>query len=244
MKSKPTKVKDNIEIHNFIISKIRDYINLRKLRPGDKLPSERTLSQQLNVSRRNVREAIEKLEFYEIVRSIPHTGTFVADIGQIAIGGIIQDIITLKEEDFLSLVETRLMLEAKSASLAAKRRTVADLEHIKNALVRYKIKILSGQDALQEDLLFHLAIAKASKNSTINALMLQITPKIITTFEKTRVDDIEGFDYEVKNHEAIFNAIKEQNPEKAVKAIEFHFKLLVEYCNDFKNHKSIISFIK
>ena len=83
-------------------------------------------------------------------------------------------------------------------------------------------------------MLFHLAIAKASKNSTINTLMLQITPNIISTFEKTRVSDEEGFNYEVNKHEAILNAIKNKNPEQAVREMEAHFKLLIKFCNDFQ----------
>jgi GntR family transcriptional repressor for pyruvate dehydrogenase complex len=126
------------------------------------------------------------------------------------------------------------MLEAKSVYLAAKRRTDEDLVKIEAAFNRYKTKILSGEDALQEDLLFHLAIVKASKNSSINDLMLQITPKIISVFQKTRVTNEEGFIFEVNKHEAILNAIRDKNPDEAVRRMEFHFNLLIEFCSDFK----------
>ncbi|MCG9792253.1 FadR/GntR family transcriptional regulator [Flavobacterium algicola] len=234
MKSKTVRIKDNIEVQNMIFSKIRDYIISKNLGPGDKLPSERELSDNFDVSRRFVVEAIEKLEFYGLVNSMPQSGTFLAEIGHIALIGIIEDIITLEKKDFLSLVETRLMLEAKSVYLAATRRTDEDLKKIEAAFNRYKTKILSGEDALQEDLLFHLAIVKASKNSSINDLMLQITPKIISVFRKTRVSNEEGFNFEVAKHEAILNAIRDKNPEEAVKRMEFHFNLLIEFCNDFK----------
>ncbi|MEO9891655.1 FCD domain-containing protein [Aurantibacter sp.] len=234
MKSKHIRIKDNIEVQNMIISKIKDFINLKNLEPDDKLPSERVLSEKFNVSRRNIGEAIQKLESYELVKSVPQSGTFLAGIGRIAMNGIIEDIIALEKQDFLSLVETRLMLEAKSVSLAAVRRTNDDLKNIEAALSRYKTKILSGNDALQEDLLFHLAISKASKNSSINAFMLKITPKIISTFEKTRVNDEEGFAFEVAKHEAIFQAIKDKNAEAALKAMEFHFEMLVNFCKDFR----------
>lgn len=234
MKSKTVRIKDNVEVQNMIFSKIKDYINLKNLEPGEKLPSERELSEKFNVSRRIVVEAIEKLEFYGLVNSVPQSGTFLAEIGRIALNGIIEDIITLEKKDFLSLVETRLMLEAKSVYLAAIRRTDEDLKKIEAAFNRYKTKILSGDDALQEDLLFHLAIVKASKNSSINDLMLQITPKIISVFQKTRVSNEEGFIFEVNKHEAILNAIRDKNPEEAVKRMEFHFNLLIEFCSDFK----------
>jgi len=234
MKSDLIRIKDNSEEQKMIISKIKDLIIYKNLEPGDKLPSERVLSDKFKVGRRSVREAIDKLEYYELVKSIPQTGTFIANIGQIALIGIIDDIIQLENPDFISLVETRIMLEFKTVGLAAQRRTEEELEHIEETLESYKTKILNGEDALQEDLLFHLAIAKACGNSTINDLMLQITPKIISVFEKTRVCDEEGFLFEVKKHEAIFEAIKNNNPQKAVEHMEDHFQLLIDFCATYK----------
>ena len=71
MKSDRVGVKDNSQIQNAIISKIRNLIVFKNLESVDKLPSERVLSEKLGFSRRNVREAIEKLEFYELVKSVP-----------------------------------------------------------------------------------------------------------------------------------------------------------------------------
>ena len=151
-----------------VVSKIRDLINFKNLEPGDKLPSERMLSEKFEVSRSNVREAIQKLEFYGLLKSIPQSGTFVANIGVIALNGMIEDILRLEDPDFKSLVETRILLELKTARLAALRRTEEDLQNIKEALDAYSKKVRDGEDAVQEDLLFHLAIAKASGNSTMN----------------------------------------------------------------------------
>lgn len=64
--------------------------------------------------------------------------------------------------------------------------------------------------------------------------MLQITPKILSVFGNTHVYDEDGFLKEVKKHEVIFEAIKDQDAELAVKAMELHFEMLVEFCNDFK----------
>lgn len=228
---------DNHEVQNLIISRIRDLINYKNLEPGDKLPSERVLSEKFGVSRRNVREAIEKLEFYKLVKSIPQSGTFVANIGQIALNGIIEDILRLKKQDFKSLVETRILLEEKAAGLAAKNRTAEDLELLETTLAAYKARMLNREDALQEDLLFHLAIARASGNSTMNALMLQITPKIISVFENNRVCDDHEFLLEVQKHEAIYEAIKNKNVEKAIEGMKIHFEMLIEFCNNYDKNK-------
>lgn len=232
MKLEVISRKDNKESLNTIIAKIRDYINYKNLEPQDKLPSERMLSEKFEASRSSVREAIQKLEFYGILKSIPQSGTFVADIGKIAINGIIDDILRLGTSDFKSLVETRILLELKTVRLAATRRTDDDIAQIKAALDAYAEKVYKGEDAVQEDLIFHLAIAKASGNSTINNLMLLITPEILTNFEKYHVctkSENEGLKV-IKEHTEVFDAIVAQNPQLAKQKMKDHFKALYEYC--------------
>lgn len=221
---------ENQNIQDSIISKIKELINHKNLEPGDKLPSERMLSEKFGVTRGNIREAIQKLEFYGILKSIPQSGTFVANIGVIAMNGMIDDILSLEEPDFKSLVETRILLELKTARLAALRRTDEDLVRIKSALDAFTDKVLKGEDAVQEDLLFHLAIAKASGNSTMNTFMLSITPEIITNFEKYHVCDEDQAQKGIQEHTDIYNAIVDQNPQLAKKMMKVHFKMLYQYC--------------
>ena len=225
---------DSQKIQKTIISKIRDLINHKNLEPGDKLPSERMLSEKFEVTRSNVREAIQKLEFYGLLNSIPQSGTFVANIGVVAMNGMIEDILRLEDPDFKSLVETRILLELKTVRLAALRRTEEDLEKMKEALDAYTKKVLEGKDAVQEDLLFHLAIARASGNSTMNTFMLIITPEIITNFEKYHVCDKGLAQRGIKEHEAIFEAIKNQNPKLAKEKMKEHFSVLYQYCYNVK----------
>lgn len=236
MKTTEVQVKiDNHEIQNHIISKIKDLINDKNMEFGDKLPSERVLSEKFNASRRNIREAIRKLEFYDLVISIPQSGTFIANIGQIALNGIIEDLLRLKKQDYNSLIETRMFLELKLAGLAAERRTEEDLKLIEEKLNNYKSKFLKGEDAFQEDLLFHLAIARASGNSSMNTLMLQITPKLIGAYENNRVcrkgqfiSEINKFVdlVEIKRHQDIYDAIRDQNPVLAIEMMKIHFKMI------------------
>jgi GntR family transcriptional repressor for pyruvate dehydrogenase complex len=221
---------DNLEVQNKIISQIRDLINYKNLEPGEKLPSERMLSEKFGVSRSNVREAIQKLDYYGLLKSIPQSGTFVANIGIVALNGMIDDILNLEDPSFKALVETRILLELKSAGLAATRRTTEDLIKIETALNAYEEKVHKGEDAVQEDLLFHLAIARASGNSTLNKLMLIITPGIITNFEKYHVCDKDKAFSGIKEHRAIFDAIKNQKSDLAKNKMKIHFSELYQYC--------------
>ncbi len=221
---------DNTEIQNKVISNIKELINFKNLEPGDKLPSERMLSDKFEVSRGVVREALQKLEFYGLLKSKPQSGTFIANIGVIAMNGMIDDILRLEDQDFKSLVETRILLELKTSRLAATRRTDEDLILMKSALTAYSEKVLNGEDAVQEDLLFHLAIAKASGNSTMNNFMLMITPQIITNFETYHVCDKGLAQQGIKEHKAIYDAIEQQNPQLAKQKMKEHFSVLYQYC--------------
>ena len=91
-------------------------------------------------------------------------------------------------------------------------------------------KVIKGEDAVQEDLLFHLAIAKASANPTINTFMLKITPEIITNFEKHHVCDKDTAFKGIEEHKAIIDAIRNQDPDQAKIEMKKHFKDLYQYC--------------
>lgn len=221
---------ENTDVQKKIIYRIKELINLKNLEPGDKLPSERMMSEKFGVSRTNIREAIQKLEFYGLLKSIPQSGTFVANIGVIAMNGMIDDILMLPEPDFKSLVETRILLELKSVRLAALRRTEEQLIQIKEAHESFSKKVLRGEDAVQEDLLFHLAIANASGNSTLNTFMLKITPEIITNFQRYHVCDEDQALKGIKEHQAILEAIENQDPKNGKVKMKEHFEALYQYC--------------
>lgn len=213
-----------------IISSLRDLINLKNLEPGDKLPSERMLSEKFNVSRGNLRDALQTLEYYGLVKSIPQSGTFVADIGITAMNGMIDDILNLAVPTFKDLVEARIFLELKGVKLAAMRRTEDDLIRLEKTLTDYSEKVTRGEDAVQEDLLFHLAIARASGNPTLNTFMLKITPEIINNFEKHHVCDKDTAFIGIQEHKIIIDAIRDQDPFTAKEVMKKHFKSLYQYC--------------
>lgn len=212
----------NKVVQNDVICKIRDLINAKNLERGDKLPSERIMSEKFDVKRNHIREAIRKLEFYGVVKSMSQSGTFLA-IGLTGFNGMIDEIVSLDTPSFDELVETRISLELKTVCLASERRSEADLKRIKEALNAFKEKIIHGEEYLEEDLLFHLAIAKASKNTTMITLMLLITPPILANYDRDKVCEGDGINSEIKKHEDIYFAIASKDSELATKMMHEHF---------------------
>jgi len=143
---------------------------------------------------------------------------------------MIDDILSLPVPSFKELVEARIFLELKGVKLAAIKRTTDDLIRLENALAAYSDKANAGKDAVQEDLLFHLAIARASGNSTLNTFMLKITPEIINNFEKHHVCDKDTAFIGIQEHNDIIDAIRNQDPDAARRAMKKHFKSLYQYC--------------
>ena len=219
-----------------IIRQIRDLITTGQLKPGDRLPPERKLSEKLGVGRTHLRDALKKLEFYGILKTHPQSGTVVAGMGLPALEGLITDMLGLRGNDFKSLVESRVILETNIAQLAAENRTEKDLHEIETALIAHRDRLKSDEHAVEEDLLFHLRIAEASKNSVLNSLMLIITPDIMQYFKKHNVCGEGRAEVAVKQHEKILEHIKNQDPIKVGESIKEHLRDISEYVKTINNN--------
>ena len=224
---------------DIIIRQIRSLIASGELKPGDKLPPERKLADHLGVGRSAVRDAIRKLEFYGILKTLPQSGTVVAGMGIAALEGLISDVLELEDSDFASLVETRVILEINAAQYAAERRTEDDIESLQMALEAYEIKVLDGQQAVEEDLLFHLKIAEASKNTVLKSLMLIITPDIITHYITLEICKDGRFYQSLDEHKEILKYIIDNEPELAGKAMRNHLKDVLQYSIDLHTKNRI-----
>jgi len=221
---------------DMIIRQIRELISSGQLNAGDKLPSERQLAEKLAVGRTYVRDAIKKLEFYGILKTLPQSGTVVAGLGITALEGLISGILKLEKRDFVSLVETRVVLEAEATKLACIRRNNQDIENIEAALDVFHNKVKLGDPAVEEDLLFHLKIAEASKNSVIKSLMLIVTPEIMQLYKELKVcsDGVSMKSYEA--HLEILNHIKSKNEKAAEVAMREHLGGVLEF-----SHSNLVS---
>ncbi len=214
-----------------IIRQIKDLISSGQLKPGDRLPSERMMCDRLGVGRTHLRDALKKLEFYGILKTQPQSGTVVAGIGLPALEGLITDMLSLHDNDFKSLVETRVILETNAASLAARNRTVDDLIELENAMNAHREKVKVDEYAVEEDLLFHLKIAEASKNTVLKSLMLIITPDIMSYFKKHNVCGKGRSEVAVDHHVQIIEHIKNQDENAAAETIREHLKEILDYVN-------------
>lgn len=207
---------------DMIIRQIKTLISSGELLPGEKLPPERKLAEHLGVGRSQVRDAIRKLEFYGILKTLPQSGTFVSGIGIVALEGLITDIMELEEHDFQSLVETRVHLEKQAAFDAANRRTSDDIIQLKNALKAYEDKVSIDESAVEEDLLFHLKIAEAGKNNVLKSLLMIITPDIVKNYNDLKVCNKTTIANTQKEHQQILDHIINRDAVASSNAMVHH----------------------
>lgn len=212
-----------------IIRQIRGLIVAGYLKPGDKLPSERKLSEKLGVGRTYIRDAIKKLEFLGILNTLPQSGVVINGVDIAAMEGLLSNVMKIEKPDFHSLVETRVMMEEFSVQQAAMRRTKEDLVKMEFALDAYEKKISKGLQAENEDFNFHLKIAEAGHNSVIKTMMLIILPDILSIYRREKVCGAERYARTIEEHHAILNSIRNQDEHSALKNMTLHLKDVLEF---------------
>lgn len=217
-----------------IIKQIRDSIASGQMNPGDKLPSERLLSEKFGIGRTYVRDAIKKLEFFGILKTNPQSGTVVSGIDITAMEGLLSNVIKLSENDFAHMVETRVLLETFACSQAAMRRTDENIRELEDSLEAYRLRVAAGHSGVNEDFGFHLKIAEASQNQVIKSLMLIIIPDIIQIYRKLNVCGDGGYQKTYAEHRKILDHIISQDPGKAAETMRLHLKEVVEFSLTYK----------
>ncbi|MDR1225902.1 MAG: FadR family transcriptional regulator [Prevotellaceae bacterium] len=222
---------------DIIIRQIKDLISSSQLNPGDKLPSERKLSEKLGVGRTHVRDAIKKLEFYGILRTLPQSGTVVVGLEVSAIEGLISDVLKLDSSDFYSLTETRLIIERNTLRLCALRRTDEDLNSIERALINYEQQAQTRDNLVEEDFTIHRAYADGCKNPVLKSLLLIITPDLLSTYMRLRVCSATS-DKTIREHRTMYEQIKNRDAEGVIRTINQH---LENICT-FAKEQSSVSF--
>lgn len=169
-----------------VVTYLMERILNGELQPGDKLPSERNLSDSLGVSRTVVREAIKVLSEKSLVSVRVGKGAYVTQPNQRSITESIKLMFQLERGTVENVIEIRKFLEIPLAGIAAQRATQSNLEEMRSLLSRME-DLIGDETAyihyIQIDLEFHLAIARATQNP----LFILLIKPVIDLMQKTRL---------------------------------------------------------
>jgi len=209
-----------------VISKIKELINSGILKPGDRLPAERKMALEFGVGRTQIREALHKLEFYGIIKTLPQSGSVINGLDINTLDGLISDVLNLQSYDFLSLVETRIVLEVNAVKLCAERCTAHDIKVLTRMHENY-VKYFETPDRVSHDFSFHRAIAEASHNPVLKAMLMIIIPDILTIFQRDRICAPNMIS--LREHEQMLDAIMSKDSDLAATIMTQHLQGVLEF---------------
>jgi GntR family transcriptional repressor for pyruvate dehydrogenase complex len=222
------KIKDLVQDKpaDIVISKLKDMINSGELKPGDRLPAERKMAADFGVGRTQIREALHKLEFYGIIKTLPQSGSVINGLDINTLDGLISDVLNLQNYDFFSLVETRFVIEVNAIKLCAQRWNADDMLKLEKAHDNF-VRYFNTEDRVSHDFAFHRAIAESCHNPVFKAMLMIVIPDIMSVYQRDRIcaqDDVV-----VGEHQKMLEAIKARDGEKAAALMSEHLQGVINF---------------
>lgn len=213
------------------VTSLMDYIHANRLQPGAVLPGELQLAGSLGVSRPVVREALRTLHGRAVVNLVSGKGAVLRPLD----GKVLDDFFdrALANTDLergLMMEEARHGLETQCASLAATRRTAAQLRQLEQIVEAMSRSIRDKAAYWQHNLAFHRVIAKASGNTMLSLLVISLQDAMDRVFqdlgEKILADrlwpEMHPF------HERILHHIGNRDAKQAAAATAEHLELAMQ----------------
>ncbi|WP_431980648.1 FadR/GntR family transcriptional regulator [Streptomyces qinglanensis] len=203
-----------------VVAELRAQLAAGEWPVGERIPTEYTLAEQLQVGRNTVREAVRVLVHAGMLRSRQGEGTFVvatADPGEIVRG--------VQRADVRDVLELRIALEAEGARLAALRHSSADLERMRAALAaQAAFRDPLGQPAhgqyelyAEHDIEFHVAVVDAAHNAALSATYGWFSSSVRDALVASLHDRHMPRIHETDHHDLV-DAIETGDPEAAERA--------------------------
>jgi GntR family transcriptional regulator, transcriptional repressor for pyruvate dehydrogenase complex len=204
------------------IDGIKELIASGRFRPGDRLPKENELAALLGVSRGSLREAVRALELVGVVQARQGDGTYLTSLAPSALLDVMSIVIDFTDEkSTLELLEVRRLLEPAAAALAAARADDDALARMRDAMEA--MRAADDAEALVEaDAAFHAAIAGATGNPALAALLDNLSGHTLRTRVRRAVSEQRAIEDTLAEHDRIYEALLARDPELAQAASAVH----------------------
>ena len=213
-----------------IMEKIRKLLQTGGLSPGDRLLSERELSEKLEVSRSSIREALKVLEIYGVIE-VRLGGRYIKSPDSESIVRPLAYSLILKNNAITELLETRKIIEIQSGKIAAVRRTAEDIIVLKDILSDMYTATKTNDLALkvESDYNFHCHIVNTCRNQVLSRVMSTISDlyREALTISRKKLGHFSGMEEGIyEQHYKIYEAIRNGEPETAEIRITEHIESL------------------
>ncbi|MBO9622930.1 MAG: FadR family transcriptional regulator [Sphingomonas sp.] len=209
------------KLYQAIAEKIAEAIAHGRFPAGSRLPSERELAEDFDVSRPTIREAMIALEIRGLVEARHGSGIYVTNRPATGLSPEL-------DVGAFELIEARVLFEGEAAALAATSIDAPALAELDGLLDRMEAE---GPDALDADRHFHLLVAEATGNSLVRSVVEMLwearerSPLCRNMFARARR---EGVTPRVGEHRLIVEALKARDPQRARETMRAHLSRVTE----------------
>lgn len=216
------RVRNQHSIVADVLGQLLTYLVSKKIRPGEKLPSERALSEQLGLGRSAVREAVKALHLLGIVDVRQGDGTYLRSTDSDVLPQILEWGLLLGQRRTEDLVDAREVLEVYVARRAAGHPTPEGLDRMDQCLAAMEhAKRIDNADAFaRADVEFHLAIAEMADNTVISDVLRSIRTLLHVWVRKVLA--AEGPLDTIEQHREIADAIRAGDVEASGASMHSH----------------------
>jgi GntR family transcriptional repressor for pyruvate dehydrogenase complex len=206
-----------------VVGFVRDLIERKRLRLGDRLPAERHLATQIGVSRPTVRMALHALAAMGVVRSRHGSGTYIADGPPVLGSEPLGFLAALHGFSHGNMYEARRILEVEAAALAAGRATPEQLASMADEVASLFSAMHDPQRFLVHDINFHRVVASASANPIVASLVEMVSALY---YQRRRRTAEQASDRDLRDaaeaHRRIYQAIRKRDAVEARRAMHDH----------------------
>jgi GntR family transcriptional regulator, transcriptional repressor for pyruvate dehydrogenase complex len=207
-----------------IVDQIKTLIRTNRLRPGDRLPSERELCERMGVSRVTVREALRILEAGGLVeiRVGARGGAFVTTPSSERLGAGLADLITLAPVTAVDVTEARLVFELGIIPLLVERATDQDIAELRRLTGEHIGALRRGEYTMAKSAEFHVRVAACTHNAAIEMLVHSFHgPLLMSLREASTAAPLMG-QRGVYEHRDLVEAIAARDAAKATEIMHRH----------------------
>ena len=214
---------------NSVVKEVLARIGTGLYPPGQRLPAERKLAQELQVSRITLRHALTKLQSFGVISARHGSGNYVRQLKRIAIPKELEsDILGFDSGTLRQTIVARKAIERTTAALAARHRSSRQLRALGSDLAEMRANLDSLPRFLRADMHFHRVVAEASGNRVMVRVMDAITEqqKFSQLFTSYGENDQQRA---VRFHERILKAVEERSESRSARAMLAHLSDMEKY---------------
>ncbi len=209
-----------------VLSQLKGAILSGRFKAGERMPSERELTEQFQVSRVVVREAIRELEITGFVKILqgPNGGAYVTDLSFDHLSNAFLDLFLANKLSVDELIHTRILIECELATLAVIHARPESLSRLEEALMIEESASPSQPKLISDRLMVHYLLAEMSGNRVLQAVasgLYDLTREVLLV-----VKPVKTVIHRHEEHVALVRAVCSRNPKAAAAAMKRHLESL------------------